>query len=844
MRKFFLAMLVFSFLISQSSLAFAQIPSTSLSPQQSDQKTEPATVATVNIRDANINKQYGNILNVSFAITNRVGFQPQVRYAVDVLAVKENGLQILVDRKVYDETLALNEGERVEKAITYTAPEYLNGTYQVWIVSMNEQSMPFAQALAGEASFSGAGEVVAINQETCHVFISDKPAEKYFIDQGVDISKEENLALNCVVENNTNSTITVTPYFRTHFRSSLGAVVSQESGKDAIVFQGKDKKSVSITLPIASEPQAYDVVVFFVDASGKQVSSVVNTHYVLRGASATIQSIILDKDYYAKGDAAKISLFWTGAADAFPDARGEGTTIGPVDISAVISNAAGKECGSVLSKADTGGVSTLNTSIVIDCASPIVSLSVTDKTGKVLAKSQFGVQTKTQIKTVGIEDQNKNNMGREGIFTVVLIVALLFVIAFFFYQKRKSKNKGKTNTPTSTQLFVFVFLLLGSLFPLGTARADTFFVGYDGVFTVNLNKDVYAPGEAIHVTGSGTGGICGNGRQALALYTWNNQSPQVIFPPIDDKGVKYGDPNNPNDPLMFSNHSYKIQTVYSTKNFVAPTTQGPYRVSFTGVGRSDLPNWPGGHGPLVNVFYYLPYSVTISPVNGACNPLTNGIATATKPTINLCSTTYGNSSVVGTGPWNWSCFGFNGGVSTSCSAPIPNQPPNKPTVTDSFSSQGLPGVNYQFTATATDQEGNLLRYGFDWDNNAVRDPVTGVVTGIDGWTGYVSSGTSQSDTKGGTPTGWSRGTHTIKVVAQDDQGANHNSPLETHTFTIQCPQSETTTGCDCAKGTKTHTILGDDPSNPYACINKTDNPECSSSEKNSCRDFNWKEVAP
>jgi hypothetical protein len=810
MRKFLLAMFVLSFLISQSSLAFAQIPSTSLSPQQSDQKnTEPATVATVNIRDANINKQDGNILNVSFAITNRVGFQPQVRYAVDILAVKENGLQILVDRKVYDETLALNEGERVEKAITYTAPEYLNGTYQVWIVSMNAQSMPFAQASAGEASFSGSGEVAVINQETCRVFVSDKPDEKYFIDQGVDISKEENLVLNCVVANNTNAAISVTPYFRTHYRSSLGAVVSKESGKDIIVLQGQEKKDVSITLPIASEPQAYDVVVFFVDASGKQVSSVVNTHYVLRGASATIQSIILDKDYYAKGDAAKISLFWTGAADAFPDARGEGTTIGPVDISAVISNAAGKECGSVLSKADTGGVSTLNTSIVIDCASPIVSLSVTDKTGKVLAKSQFGVQTKTQIKTVGIEDQNKNNMAREGIFTVVLIVALLFVIAFFFYQKRRSKNKGKTNTPTSTQLFVFVFLLLGSLFPLGTARADTFFVGYDGVFTVNLNKDVYVPGETIRVTGSGFGGYCQNGRQALALYTWNNQSPQVIFPPVDDKGVKYGDPNNPNDPLMFSNHSYKIQTIYSTKNFIAPTIQGPYKVSFTGVGRSDSPNWPGGHGPLVNVFYYLPYSVVSLPINGSCGSA-NGVAVSIRPVSNLC--TAGSASVVsGTGPWNWTCLGQNGGVTASCSAPL-----FVPAPAITFTINNSPGP-------VSLTQGQMRN--FAWN---VTNATACTASSNDVWSGIKNPASGTESIPANVTSN-----HTLSCTGT---GGSASKNIQVN---VSCNESTGTWGqCECPAEIKHRTNIN------AACQPWIEEAPCTAQEKNTCRDFNWREVAP
>lgn len=744
---------------------------------EAERKTieEPITVATVNIRDANIKKQNNNILNISFALTNRVGIQPQVRYAVDILEVQKNGLQILVDRKVYNETLSLNEGERIEKEITYTAPEYFNGTYQVWIVSMNEQSMLFAQALAGEVSFSGSGEIVSVDQDTCRVFVSDK-LDEYFIDQGVDISKEESLKLACAVTNNTKSAISVTPHFRTHYRSSLGIIMGEENSNDIIALKSKERKNVSIALPIVSEPQAYDVVVFFTDASGKQISSAVNIHYVLRGASATIQSVILDKDYYVKNDIARVSLFWTGAADAFPNARGKGTTIGSVNISAVISSAVGKECGRTLNKEDIGGALKIDVPIVADCVNPKVLLSVTDESGKVLAQSQFKVQTKKQINAVGREDQNKDDIERESIFVIAaLIVSLLFVIAFFFYQKRKSN--------ASVRLLTLVFLLLGLLFASNTAHADTFFVGYDGVFTVNLDKDTYAPGEIIRVTGSGHGGYCSNGRQFLSLYTWNNQPPQVILPGIDDSGPKYGDPNNPSDPLMFRNHSYKVQTLYNTKNFRAPSTIGSYQVSFTGTGRTDVSWWPGGHGPLTSGFYYLPYSVVVAPIDGVCNPLTNGVATPTKPTTNLCLTTFGNSPVAGTGPWTWTCNGSNGGTNVPCNAPL------IPLIVNGACNSLTDGI-----ATTTAPTTNLCSAGS-----------ASVVSGTGPWVwtcngsgggGYASCSAPSSVVC--TPTDWVDGP-------------------------CQCPQETRTRSNGC----QTETDI-----------------ECDAAGKNSCRDFNFREVAP
>jgi hypothetical protein len=60
------------------------------------------------------------------------------------------------------------------------------------------------------------------------------------------------------------------------------------------------------------------------------------------------------------------------------------------------------------------------------------------------------------------------------------------------------------------------------------------------------------------------------------------------------------------------------------------------------------------------------------PVNGACGN-SNGKTLNAAPTTDLCST--GTPSIVtGTGPWNWSCSGSNGGITTSCSAFLAKAP--------------------------------------------------------------------------------------------------------------------------------------------------------------------------
>lgn len=78
-----------------------------------------------------------------------------------------------------------------------------------------------------------------------------------------------------------------------------------------------------------------------------------------------------------------------------------------------------------------------------------------------------------------------------------------------------------------------------------------------------------------------------------------------------------------------------------------------------------LVNVPGGVPVLPGSDNSYP-SGAVSPVNGACGPA-NGTTVPTAPTTNLCSA--GNASAVtGSGPWSWTCAGFNGGTTANCSA--------------------------------------------------------------------------------------------------------------------------------------------------------------------------------
>jgi len=97
----------------------------------------------------------------------------------------------------------------------------------------------------------------------------------------------------------------------------------------------------------------------------------------------------------------------------------------------------------------------------------------------------------------------------------------------------------------------------------------------------------------------------------------------------------------------------------------APTTNLCTYGTASSVSGSGPWNWTcaGSNGGYTD---YCNASLAVVAVNGACGS-SNGTTVSSTPSTNLCS--FGTaSSVSGSGPWNWTCNGSNGGTTVSCSA--------------------------------------------------------------------------------------------------------------------------------------------------------------------------------
>jgi len=120
------------------------------------------------------------------------------------------------------------------------------------------------------------------------------------------------------------------------------------------------------------------------------------------------------------------------------------------------------------------------------------------------------------------------------------------------------------------------------------------------------------------------------------------------------------------------------------------------------------------------------------------------------------------------------CFNASGagGANVTVTA-ISNSIPTAPTITGPISLST--GVNGTYAFTATDADGNQIRYGIDWDMDGMADEW--LPAGV----AYVNSGVSQSTTHSWATTG----VKTFQALTQDTPGIN--SSWTPYTVTVTTP---------------------------------------------------------
>ncbi len=582
------------------------------------EKSEAVIVATVNIYDAKIVSQNGNEMKLSFDLSNREEIQPNVKYAVQLVEKESSGI---VDEEVYEETVNLGQNETIHKEIAYTIPDYLNGNYQVWIISENDKGLSLGMNMAGEIHLTGNGEYVEIAPDACN-FLVEGDGNKYPLGYAISVSQEEELSLECRIKNNFKNSISVVPYFETYLYSTFGKIIENEKQDAIILNPGENEKS--FVIKNISIPQVYGIKLSFLDKSNsvRKVSNELSFQYITKGKSVTIKNLRVDKNYYQKGENAKVFLYWNSPPNSSFISRGESIRTGELFFSVSTKSSKGNSCSDDFSKElDLAkNIEDLTIPITSDCQNPHIFAQIKDSDGKVLDEVEFNF-----MGGGGPVADEKNSLnessGKSATLLVFGLSALILIVVIVFIIKKKKNNR-------SSIAVLFVVSTVSFLLFFSEAKAETLYAD-NATYTVNLSSTNLSPGASLTVYGriEQGSGYCNGYTHAGVLTDFPNYSnintsrlgdcrPASVRP--DCLKSNYG--NNGavacakcvNGTCTIKNSQQacaNVKSEFGSSTGNVSTTPGTYYVNFYGLGTQNLcPNTKFTYTPIK-----IPYTVTCTP---------------------------------------------------------------------------------------------------------------------------------------------------------------------------------------------------------------------------------------
>lgn len=464
------------------------------------------TLAKVNLQGAKIISQEGNTINISFNLNNREGAQSGVKYGIKLLEIAE-GRDMVREEYVYPEILSLPSNSITEKTISFTPSFNIKGEYEVIISAKNYSGLPLGVGNLGKVTFTEQQKTVEIISETCSTFV-EKSGNKVpnANTNTLVVSTNDKIFLNCVIKNNLNENVSITPKYETYLKTLYGEeVLGLPESKENITLRPLEEKSYNFSIPKSNLPQSYLTRISLQNETIK--SNNITVSYLISGLSATIQNVSLDKNSYKANEKATISFFWTSSATN----KEELTSI---SLKADIVNKNKRSCIESPINTQMAGVGFIEIPVTISksCDDPEVTISLLDATGKILDQ-----------KALIFEANEKTNLfaGKMGIVAITILVLLVIAgLIIYFRNLKKKDDHHDDNHPKSGHIegamLTILFALVISFIPGGLAKADTYYVTASGVdyyygdsygygtviINANLDSSSYSFGDPMYLSSS------------------------------------------------------------------------------------------------------------------------------------------------------------------------------------------------------------------------------------------------------------------------------------------------------------------------------------------------------
>jgi hypothetical protein len=370
--------------------------------------TKPGTkaiiIANINLTNTRLIKVAEDNYNVSFVLTNRTEKQEGVQYRFSFINSKEE----VVSTQTYKANLTLLKNTPVFVSEKLTLPEGLSGTYILRVQALTSSGLPVGAGVAGQVTLDGNNTPYLSSCTT-----NRKGYEQNLV-LPVTCSVVSNTPLARYTQTNGGYVVVTKAFFGNEPVERVQTISEITNGKVTAQIRG------------LTTPGAYKLVSQVMTRNGIPSGKEITETFVVKGTSASILNLLLDKDFYTAREQAKATVAFA-TFNTNQNSR--------LYFVATLSGKGGDCAEAVRQEVNRRSAVELTFPITHRCADPSLSVKVTDEKGFVFAEKTLTLETKK----APLSNEAK---------TLVAVVGLAILFYVFRHEKvltliKKGVKKGK-----------------------------------------------------------------------------------------------------------------------------------------------------------------------------------------------------------------------------------------------------------------------------------------------------------------------------------------------------------------------------------------------------------------
>jgi hypothetical protein len=479
-------------------------------------------VAEVNIRDAEFIEKNDTGIEMYFLLRNDFDkAQAGIKYGVEI--VDEAG--IVVDSKVYDESVTLSPGEEKKINVRFQfTPTLTCSNCKAVITTETETGIPLGSHIFNDNPFDVVARMkdgLIIDQNSCKIHVNDEE-QSYLTNFGIDVNVDDELFVICDILNESDIEIEFQPQFTTSRNSEFGDVVEVLVGNIESVKPGT--KEFKFKIIQRDLPGGYNVNMQLLNKKFDVISNNVKIHYVTQGDGATIKNVQTNQNAtFKENDIIDLSIDVAPSADLFEGSRAshdqQDRTVETqkINLKVEITDEKGV-CGFMEKENISVNESDVSIKLNKKCENPTIEVIVKDESGKILDKYTVQINN-DENKKLANSNSTKSVSNFPISLKIVWIITLICILVIILYKKFTKQ----TNVLMWLSV-VSVSMLFASVDVAHASRTYEIPKGYmvpvDYV-VIGLDKDKYCDtGETITVNAEGMRIACHNWNIAQDLI-WN-----------------------------------------------------------------------------------------------------------------------------------------------------------------------------------------------------------------------------------------------------------------------------------------------------------------------------------